>query len=142
MHQLIYRLLPALLLALLTCSAYAGTCTVPGDYASVGDAVSDLACTSIELASGRYAGQTLTRSIALIGAGTHSTVIEGEQGQPAISVQGNGVQVSLQGMRLESGNGSETVFQTDGGGEIVFASDIQIGLGNELFSNGFEDLNP
>jgi hypothetical protein len=120
-------------------SAFGGTsCGVPAEFPTLESALETPACTTIVLEAGRYRGQTITRSVAVTGAGPASTIIEGSIANPALRADGSGVLVTLQGVRLESGNGNEAVFQTSNGAEIAFALDILVGRGQPVFGDGFE----
>jgi hypothetical protein len=113
-------------------------CVVPDTHPTLGDALADANCISIMLPAGRHMGDRITRSVALIGAGASTTIIESSLPVPAVEVDGAAASVSLQNLRLEAGNGPEPVLQTINGGQISLGQNIQVGVGRFLFNDGFE----
>lgn len=121
----------------------AGTpCEVPSQFATLAEALADGNCLIINLAEGRYPPQTVTRAVALNGAGPQSTLIVGTLLTPAITADGATAQLALADLRLEAGNGPEPVLSTINGGQITTASNIEVGRISPLFADGFEGTTP
>jgi len=67
-----------LLIALTGSLARASTCSVPGTYPSLGEAVADPTCSSITLSATSLTEQvTITRSLTLQGAGVGASTLRG-----------------------------------------------------------------
>lgn len=133
----------AIALALSAASAFAGNaCDVPAQYASLTAAIADDTCAVINLAEGRYAPQTITRAVVLVGAGPALSLIAGTLETPAIVADGDAALLTLENIRLEAGNGPEAVLLTINGGQIASVSNIEVGRISPLFSDGFEGTTP
>ncbi len=124
-------------------SANGLTCNVPGSYATIQTAVSDLSCDIIDISAGTFAENlTITRSLTLQGASKNSTIIDGSASGTVISIEPS-ITVSLTKMSIINGSAAS------GGGvhvdsSLVFFDEVQIAnnkattdFGGGINSNGF-----
>ena len=113
------NLIPTLLL--FTASlVQAGTCTVPGDYASLQVAVDDNHCTKIQFGPGEFDGSvTIARSIDLKSSGSANTDVMG-----VITVSGIGTQVNAQGFKVVGG----CTWLTVSGGGALYVTDLVVSV--------------
>jgi hypothetical protein len=80
-------------------SAWAATCTVPGSYALIRNAVADPNCTVIQLGAQSYPeSPTLRRSLTLAGPATGVAIIQGR-----LTATGTGVVVQLTSLTVANG---------------------------------------
>ena len=89
-------------------SAAGPICTVDagggGDYTSIPAAVADTGCTTINVATGVYSDfVSIGRSLALHGAGSGSTFIEGD-GYTAVYLHGASTVVTITDLTVQHGN--------------------------------------
>ncbi|MBI5470136.1 right-handed parallel beta-helix repeat-containing protein [Candidatus Kaiserbacteria bacterium] len=106
--------------------AYAGvtlaagpTCSVPGDYATIQDAINDAGCTTINVAAGTYAENiTLNRSVNLKGAQN------GVDARGRVASESIIAPVSGAGITLVTGSAGATVdgFTISGGAQSILST--------------------
>lgn len=122
------------------------TCNVPTTpYPTLGAAVRDAGCTLVQLAAGSFAEHVdLTRDLAIEGAGSASTTLQGH-----LRVTGAGNDVTLNGLTIDgtatgvAGCWGEILLAT-GGGTVTAGADLRalntavLSSGCRLFADGFE----
>jgi len=98
-------------------------CNVPGDYATIQEAVDDPECDAISVAAGTYdENVVITRAVILQGAGAASTIIDGGGSGVVISIS-DGVTPTIDGFTITGGDGTGNGGQ-GGGISILGASAI------------------
>jgi hypothetical protein len=111
---------------------FANSCKVPASYPTIQSAIDDLTCDTINVASGVYTETLLiSRNIAISGAGPEQTIVNGDHAGRPVTVNGmyagNGIVVSLSGMRLTNGDASTgTSILTQFGGGIVITGGARL----------------
>lgn len=144
-------LLPSLLVAGALGASFAApasgtTCAVPAaSHPTVGAALRDGACTTIQLAAGSYRENvTVERDVVLQGAGSGASVLEGY-----LAITGATADVTLAALTID-GTASgvagcwREVLSVSGGAEVVTGSDVVVlqttagGAACRLFADGFE----
>lgn len=135
-----------LLVALWSQSAAASLCSVPTiSHPTLGAAVRDVACTTIQLAAGSYPENVVvTRDVAIVGAGSGLSTVAG-----ALEVSGVASDVTLARLAIDGTAASvagcwTSLLRTTGGARLGADDDVVVtssGLTNgacRLFIDGFE----
>ncbi len=124
----------------------AAVCTVPSvSYPTVGAAVRDGACATIQLAAGSYEENVaVSRDLELTGAGAELSIVAG-----ALSVSGATTDVTFAGLSLDGTAAGvagcwTSLLATSGGARLAANDDVVVsnsGIANgpcRLFADGFE----
>jgi hypothetical protein len=97
----------------------AGECTVGEGYATIQAAVNDAQCTSIQVPAGAYEENVfVVRSLSITGAGADVTVVQGS-GAASVFFIMKGITVSLSGLTITGGTGSDLGDGNTYGGGIL-----------------------
>ena len=102
-------------------SAQAVDCNVPsGSYATIQAAINEPTCDTIIVAAGSYIENlSITRNVTINGAGS-STIIDGNDAGRGITIDGSGITVYLNYLRVTNGDAtSESTGARFGGGILV-----------------------
>lgn len=127
-------------------TAAASTCPVPEPaHPTLGAAVRDLTCSTIQLAAGTYPENlVVARDVVLAGAGAGATAVAG-----AIEVSGATTDVALAGLAID-GTGAgvagcwQKLLAANGGARLSTTSDVRVTNSGvpagpcRLFADGFE----
>jgi hypothetical protein len=112
---------------------FANSCEVPASsYPTIQSAIDDPNCDTINVAGGVYTETLLIfRDVAISGAGPEQTIVNGNHAGRPVTVDGmyagNGIVVSLSGMRLTNGDASTgTSILTQFGGGIVITGGARL----------------
>ncbi|MEJ2353277.1 MAG: choice-of-anchor Q domain-containing protein [Anaerolineales bacterium] len=110
---------------------FANSCEVPDSYPTIQSAIDDSQhCDTINVTSGVYTETLLiSRNVAISGAGPEQTIVNGNHAGRPVTVNGagNGIVVSLSGMRLTNGDASTgTSILTQFGGGIVITGGARL----------------
>jgi fibronectin-binding autotransporter adhesin len=111
---------------------FANSCKVPASYPTIQSAIDDPTCDTINVAGGVYTETLLiSRNVAISGAGPEQTIVNGNHAGRPVTVNGmyagNGIVVSLSGMRLTNGDASTgTSILTQFGGGIVITGGARL----------------
>lgn len=136
---------PLLLVAFVT-PAPAAVCNVPsGSHPTIQDAVDDLACTEVVIATGTFVESVVVdRSLEITGASSSTTIVEGR-----LAVTGTGVHLALDSLKIDASAPSVAGCYPEavdvGGGASVTSNDLVAVNGDGdaclLFGDGFESGN-
>ena len=92
-------------------------CHVPGDYATIQDALNDSTCATINVAAGTYEEHiTISRDVTIRGAGEDQTVIDGGGSGRVVTISGDPV-VTIKNITIQHGHST-----IDGGGILNFGN--------------------
>lgn len=85
-----------------------GTCNVPSvTYPTIQSAIDDTACDTVQVATGSFAEHlVIDRSLTLQGNGMANTIIDGTNSGRPVLVDGNGINVLINNLRVANGNAS------------------------------------
>lgn len=102
-------------------SVAAVNCNVPTDYGTIQAAINDTNCDTIVVAAGTYVENlTINRSLTLRSATTTKPTINGDRSGRVVTINGAGVTVWLEGLRLINGDATgATPSARNGGGILV-----------------------
>lgn len=104
-------------------SARAVDCNVPsGSYATIQAAINEPTCDTIIVAAGTYTENlVIGRSVIINGAGSASTIIDGNNTSRGITIDGSGITVYLNYLRVTNGDATTgpAVGDRNGGGIYV-----------------------
>jgi hypothetical protein len=82
-------------------SASAATCSVPGTYATVQQAVNDTTCDPITVAAGTFTGSfVVDRSVTITGAGPGQTILAGSTGSTTFDADAPGGTIVASGLTI------------------------------------------
>jgi hypothetical protein len=103
------------------------TCNVPTQYATIGAALADPACTLIQVAANTYKENlTITRSVTIEGADAETTIIDGDD-ISSVFVITNSATVTLGKLTIQTGLASDTDSdQVYGGGIYNYNGNLTI----------------
>ena len=111
---------------------FASSCEVPASYLTIQEAIDEPTCGTINVAGGVYTETLMiSRDVAISGAGPEQTIVNGDHAGRPVTVNGmsagNGIVVSLSGMRLTNGDASiGTSILTQFGGGIVITGPARL----------------
>jgi len=117
--------------------ALAKSCTVPGTHASIQAAIDDVTCDEpITIGAGTFSENlNITRSLTLQGDGKTSTIIDGNSSDRVITIDGTGVTVHLNNMRVTDGDATSAASPRFGGGILVSGQAILHGQNLQVDNN-------
>ncbi|MBZ0114108.1 MAG: hypothetical protein K8J08_16710 [Thermoanaerobaculia bacterium] len=129
---------------LLATGALADPCSVPGDHASLSEAVADVDCDPITLGVGEFpASVPIGRSVSIVGAGSGVSLLCGAVDEPVIAVQSPAA-VTLEGLGLLASPDSllTSAALTQEVGASLSMVDVTVGVDvcgfDGIFRDGFE----
>lgn len=130
----------------LAAPSLAAVCPVPSaEHPTIGAAVADGGCTTIQLAAGSYPENVeIGRDLALAGAGAAATTLSG-----ALRAAGTGVEVALSGLTVDGTTGGVAgcwpdLLDARAGARVVAGPDVTVlqtaspGGACRVFEDGFE----
>lgn len=116
--------------------ALAATCSVPGTHATIQAAINDVNCNPINIGVGTFnQNLVINRSLTLQGAGQTATIINGGGTGRPVTINGTGVVVNLNNLRLTNGNASSASTPNLGGGILVATAARLHGTNLQLDNN-------
>lgn len=131
---------------LLAVPALPATCPVPAaGHPTIGAALRDAACTSIQLAAGSYAENVeVNRDVTIAGSGSALSTLEG-----ALAVSGSATDLTLSALAVEGVSAGvagcwPSLLVATGGARVVATDDVVVansGIANgacRIFTDGFE----
>lgn len=100
----------------------AQSCSVPGTHATIQAAIDAGAgvCDTISVGAGTFVENlSINRSLTINGAGKTSTIIDGNNAGRGVTIDGNGIVVHLNNLRVTKGNATSAPTNRNGGGVLV-----------------------